>query len=503
MKSDVNSSSTPFVKKFKAGKNHCIYDINTNQFLQVNQIMYDILDDFGALELDAIIAKYSHLHSKSDIRENLNFIRQMREKHNLFSSHRPKITSTVDSVESVKKIIGNGKQQIILELTNDCNQRCKYCITSGKYSTIPPRNRKKMTFKIAKQAIDFFLKEDGLRDSNKKAITFYGGEPLLEFVLMKQVVRYVKSRKCGNDYTFSFTTNGTLLKGQEVLRFLVENDVHLLISLDGPAVINDRYRVFRNGRGTFNAVLRNLERIRKKEPEYYKKNLSFSIVIAPPYELGTIDKFFFQQEQYKDIINRLSISFVDTSGTTFIEDEHQENHIEDLKKQLSQLLTRYKKGVTNGTYEGLSLEKNLFLKDFYDIAFREMSRLPDKITAKGTCIPGQRRLFVNTEGDFYMCEKVGSNYKIGDIETGINYKAVYDFLIKYNHFFSDCSDCWAVRLCSKCFDTIRNGESFCEERKVRFCDSKKNEIEKYLSIYSDIIENSPDAFNVFREISVS
>jgi radical SAM protein with 4Fe4S-binding SPASM domain len=106
-----------------------------------------------------------------------------------------------------------------------------------------------------------------------------------------------------------------------------------------------------------------------------------------------------------------------------------------------------------------------YLKRFYNIACRAIYPLSNRIPPLGQCFPGQRKLFVNTIGNFFMCEKVRGNLRIGNVNDGFDYETIYRFYREYDRFFSLCGECWALRLCNKCFNTIRKGEQLDEERR--------------------------------------
>lgn len=129
-----------------------------------------------------------------------------------------------------------------------------------------------------------------------------------------------------------------------------------------------------------------------------------------------------------------------------------------------------------------------------------MDLIRDEFAPQGTCFPGTRKLFVNVDGNFYMCERVNSNYSIGNVNHGFNHRRIYNFLKKYEEFFKDCKYCWALRLCMKCFNNIRNGDSFSEARKEKVCSNNLYKIENNLLDYCEIREKNAEAFKPFKNI---
>ncbi|MCP5106173.1 MAG: radical SAM protein, partial [bacterium] len=239
----VNDTAKPFIKKFSDEGFFYIYDVNTNQVVEVEKTVYDIIDEY----------QYKDKNTPG-LKQSLEEIENARAEHGLFSNFRPKkVTLGLRTADAVKKLHEKGLKQLILELTRGCNLNCGYCSTAGKYSG-PDTSQIHMTREQCRKAVDFFCQRNG--DIQQSFITFYGGEPLLRLDLIKYTVQYVKKKRGGEKYSFNLTTNGTLLN-KENLDFFIGNDFFLMVSLDGPETVNDRYRRFKNGKGTFKSILKN------------------------------------------------------------------------------------------------------------------------------------------------------------------------------------------------------------------------------------------------------
>ena len=162
-------------------------------------------------------------------------------------------------------------------MTQNCNFRCKYCVYSGAENSYQRvHSNKVMNWNTARKAIDF-LWEHSI-DSKDVNIGFYGGEPLLEFDLIKKAIEYSRKKFMGKEISFSMTTNGTLLT-EEIIRFLSKNKVQLVISLDGAKEINDENRVFKNGSGTYDRVIRKIDLIKQIDSVYANSVESIQIMI--------------------------------------------------------------------------------------------------------------------------------------------------------------------------------------------------------------------------------
>lgn len=498
----IYSNEKPFIKKFRTKKFYYVYDVNSNAIFRIDEIIFNIIDEFGKCDIKSIIDKHKHKYKISKIKKKYEIIRKAKIENNYFSDFRPEIAfEKIKSIDDIKEVLSSDLQHLILELTERCNQRCKYCGFSGRYKKMRTHRNLDMSFEIAKKALDFFINRSNKSKLKKPAIGFYGGEPLLKFDLIKQIVDYVKSVKMSKEYRFSLTTNGTLLN-TKVVECFNENNIGATISLDGPKNIHDRYRVFSNGKETFNVILKNLSNIKKFFPGYFKKNISFNVVLAPPYDFENVITFFYKNPFFKEVNKTIIFNSVDTYETTFFMDFCLETYEKNGHKEMLKFRDQYKNALIKGDYKNLTIEKQFFDKPFYTIDSRKMKLLGKKHPPLGTCFPGQRRLFVNALGKFFMCEKVNSNYEIGNVDNGFDYEKIYKFFKKYEEFFKNCRYCWAVRLCKKCFNEIRKADDFDEERKNELCIQKLHGIEKDLIDYCEIREENIDAFKFFDEIIV-
>lgn len=279
-----------FIFKFKTNRFNYIYDINTNEFLRVDEIIWDIVDFIYSKTENEIIKEFSIKYPSEVIKSSIEKIKKAIKEEGLFLHTRPEELKFYH-IDEIKDKLNNDLHQLTLVVTEQCNLRCKYCVYSGNYYYERTHSNRKMPLDLAFKAIDFLFSH--ARDSAKIYISFYGGEPLLEFNLVKKCVEYVKVKNemAHKDINFSITTNGILLNN-EVINFLISNKIGLIISLDGPEKIHNRYRVFPTGNGTFEIIIKNLFKLRKRNKEYYDKYVGFNTTITPPYDLFELYNFF-------------------------------------------------------------------------------------------------------------------------------------------------------------------------------------------------------------------
>jgi uncharacterized protein len=492
-KNRVKEIKALFVKKIKTHEHYYIYDVCSNEIIKVNRKIWDMIDCFHR-PVEQIINGLKGKYKKNDI---LNTYKSLQKANasGVFSSHRPIIRSNrKDKREILYFFENSGIQQIIIDLTNRCNMRCKYCIFSGKYINLRTHKNKEISQKNAIKAVDYFIRNCSKKE--RPFVTFYGGEPFLKFNLFKYIVDYVKSYD--KNFHFSLTTNGTLLNDDEICSYLIENDISINVSLDGPKHIHDKNRVMFNGDGSFDQIMENLRRIKELSPAYFYSKIFYSPVITPPYDFDEIKSFFYESKFFDNNENPLNIVTVSTYATTLFKDIDMALVNKQFKKNRGKMLECYKNALILGQYDELSLEKHWFNDLINCIHFREKTRLKKYFTVIGQCIPGVRRLFVNTDGKYYMCEKVGEFFCIGDIHKGLDFDRIYNFFELCDEFFKDCSNCWALRLCKRCFVDVNCEDSFDMNRKEKFCKSKIKYLETIISAYCEILEENPDAFKKFN-----
>ncbi len=484
------------IKKFSTSNHRYLYDSNTNNIVRLDVLTFDIVDDWGKLSNAAIVEKWSHKYDSDKVGKALSYIEEIAAKEGIFSTLGPKCLESSWGKRKIKESLDTQIEQLILSVSEDCNLRCSYCVYSGQYKFQRVHRAKYMDFSLAKEAIDFFLAHS--KGSKQIALGFYGGEPLLNFELIKKCIDYFEKETNGRETHITLTTNGTLLKG-EIARYLLANHVQIVVSLDGPEEIHNRYRKYKNGRGTFKTVWDNITRLRDEFPEDYHRCLSYNVLIAPPYELLKVNDFFLKNRAL--LGSRLQPSYVDPYDTNFFSIFEQRDFAQDDYELMKH---RFIRSCIEGTYED-----NQFLKRFFERRIMTIykRKLYDKFCEthfpNGICLPGTRRLFVGVDGMLRPCERVNDHLVIGDIKNGFDYGKVHDLISDYSRVSTqDCCYCWALRLCSACFvQAFRNGID--PGRKHLFCRQEKFNLEHDLSVYCSILEENPSALDYMKKITIT
>ncbi len=388
-----------------------------------------------------------------------------------------------------KDIPQNGMRQLYLVVTDCCNLRCRYCIFSDHY---PNTNSVKeyMSYDIARKAVDYYithLKKKRARNPAEPAvINFYGGEPLLNFSLIRDVVFYIKGLEIKN-VVYSLTTNALLLN-DEISDFLVDNDFSIALSIDGPQSEHDRNRVFPNGSGSFEKVYKNIKRFQQRHPDY--KHLIFMATFDLASDFDEIRRFFnskgfnnspFFFSRVRDIFTDYYDQFSEKEITQYI------SSASSLKgaalERSSSLDPLIKYGASAPYY--LFLMRRIFGKTGNS-----------EIPATGTCLPGEK-ICVLTDGTFQPCERVPGLTKMGSVQTGLDYEKIADLIYQYNQKITrHCKSCPILRLCTFCYSNFWSGTTF-EKPSPVYCESHIQRTKIQLMQFYSQLEKDPGLYDEF------
>lgn len=490
-----------FVHKFKTENQHYIYDVNTNRILKAGPLLYDIVDDIGVLTAKEIIDKHAPKYPGALVKEALEHT--CNTGNRFFHSSRPVSLEHDLTREDVEHELHHSVEQITLGVTEACNMRCKYCIYSGNYADWRSHSQRSMTWETAKKGIDFLLEHARHAPNPRKpiALGFYGGEPLLEFPLMKKCVQYAQ-KKTGRPLAITLTTNGTPLN-DEMVKFMADNHVYLIVSVDGPREIHDRNRVLQNDKGTFDIVMNNLKKIEAYAPEYYKAFVHFSTVLTPPIHYKALDEFYSSMGKF------CRVALVEMYGTDTFGDNPFEVHKSDSHEQ-EYIKDKFVKAAVENIYNKDHTVKeyrfafNLFHHTLKVIHTREITEpFNGSYHRTPPCIPGVSKMFIGSGGDFFPCEKVDSlkYFSIGSVSKGVDAGKVHKLLDEFYAMRNEtCTNCWAVRLCRICLIHIASDKGFDMEKLDVCCKLFKEEYHKALQLYCSIMEQNPKALEFVEDM---
>lgn len=414
-------------KLLKTPLQYYVYDRNKNKILNISKEEYEELDRLSKKQItekEAVcLKKYQKCgYLKNNIVENIVHPETKYIKHYL--EHRV--------------------QFLILQITQSCNLRCDYCTYSGQYNT-RGHSGKSMTWELAKKSIDYLYQHSN--EIEKVRISFYGGEPLLEIDLIKKCVEYVKETYPHRITNCGITTNGTLLSG-EIADFLIDNQFSVTISLDGSKKDHDANRKFANGEGSFDTIINNIKAISKHNKEFIK-NIRFNTVLNPKSDYGTVRNYFSSEDVVCDAGIGLSLmEQINHKGDISFSHEFINIRRYDYFLLLMTMVKKLKKEVTPKFMAEI--------KSGIDIDYTSMEDINSVSKSwhhSGPCIAGAMRMFVNTDGVIYPCEKAietSEAMKIGEIDSGTDAGKASKVMNIGKISERDCKNCWAINWCSMC-----------------------------------------------------
>ena len=448
----------PIIKTFFYKNRFFMYTPYSNNLLRITPDQFKQLKDLEFLGINEYLQKNNEIPECHDIVSLIEngfitgpFIEEVKHP----------------STDYYNTITNRGVQRLILQVTQKCNFACRYCHNIHSRSARFLTERLDMSWDIAKKSVDYFINHS--QDSESVDIYFYGGEPLLNFSLIKHVVEYTNMRINTKEVTYHITTNASLLT-EKMAIFLEANRFKIAISLDGDKERQNWARKFANGNATFDVVWKNVQMLLSIFKGHSEDLLFLPVVFIDE------DKQFVQQFFKSKGINRSQILFLNanTSGIDYmhgvLQAETENEGVID---------TKWVK------YDSVDDDEfNEFLKKYADK--RGVSKIWHHA---GTCIPGYFKIFVNAKGLFYPCENAPecSDICIGNVSNGINAERAIRLLNIGSLSKNGCVNCWAVRFCRMCALFCVDEEKKCISREIKQlnCDSYKNHALKLLKKYVD------------------
>ena len=481
------------------------YDAGTGKIFGVKESVYRMLTIL--IETEDVQGMSKIEMTEEEIEEGAADILKTMEKENILQAP-DRINMTGRHVEGLEDELKVGRQQITLELTEVCNMRCKYCIYHDGQGGFREFGKKMMDFEVAKLAIDDLMKNS---DGGLVHVTFYGGEPLVNYDVLKKSIEYCQEKYGDREIKYAMTTNGTLITS-EIAEFLAKVRCVVTVSLDGPKEMNDKYRVFADGRGSYDATMNGLKLL----VEAYKKydvdapTIGLSMVI-PEYtdeDLNEIQKMLDGLESFiKDF--PITISYVNNANDEGCEYEGVYNEREQkLRKRVIGEQKYYDPIGTWGlkkfieeynSFEDIPLlTRASIIRELDAIQNRRLSDTPiDSHGFNGCCVPGARRVDITNEGKYRVCEKIGKTQYIVDVYNGLDIEKIREMYV--NRYKTEaekyCKDCWAVNMCGKCYVDCYDENKANFKLRHKNCEACRTSLEKRLSLYMSIYENNPEMIN--------
>ena len=414
------------VHQYKLNGYNIVLDTASGSVHTVDEVAYDIIamykENTPEEIVEKILEKYGHLEdvTKEEILECIDDVRSLEEAGKLFSE---------DAYESLATNFKNNSKVIkalCLHVAHTCNLNCSYCFASqGKYQG----DRALMSFEVGKRALDFLIENSGTRRNLE--VDFFGGEPSLNFDVVKRLVEYARSieGEKNKNFRFTYTTNGMILT-DEMIEFLNKECHNVVLSLDGRKEVNDHFRVDYSGKGSYDTIVPNFKRLVESRggQGYY---------VRGTYTHNNVDFT-------NDIIHMADLGFTELSmepvvcppGDPYaLTDEDLPVLFEQYEILAKEMIKRKKEGRPFTFYH-------------YMLDLKHGPCIYKRITGCGS---GTEYMAVTPWGDLYPCHQfVGDEkYKLGDIFEGVKNTAVQDEFRSCNAYAREaCRDCWARLYCS-------------------------------------------------------
>ena len=365
---------------------------------------------------------------------------------------------------------------MVLNVTNQCNLACTYCYEYGEDKIVDTEHGKQskfMTEQTALESVDFLMKESG----RVAHLTFFGGETLLNFPVLKSTIAYARRRaaEAGKEIDFSLTTNATLLK-PEIIEFLAENHVGVTISIDGPREMQDRFRVFHNGAGSYDVVapkIKELLRVHRTRPIGARVTLtSDTLDITRIYRHLTEEMGFWE------------VGFAPVTTSPQQQYAIGERGFDRMLGQFRALASEFLEHVAVNRHHGFSNVKDT------------LEEIHKGVSKAYPCGAGLGLLGVSTDGDVALCHRfAGSDaHRFGTVRDGIDRDKQTSFLQQHHVADkTDCQTCWARPLCAGgCYHEAHVRYGTTERPNLHYCEWIRGWTDTCLQIYGELSERNPD-----------
>ena len=412
------------IHQYQLGGYNIVLDVCSGAVHAVDEVAYDMIALFEAHSreevLDAVAPTYPAL-SREELSACYDQIVALKDSGKLFApdTFEPMAGQLKQKTAGVVKAL-------CLHIAHTCNLNCSYCFASqGKYHG----ERALMSFEVGKAALDFLIENSGTRRNLE--VDFFGGEPLMNFDVVKQLVAYAREveKEKGKNFRFTLTTNGVLID-DDVIDFANREMSNVVLSLDGRREVHDRFRVDYAGNGSWDRIVPKFQKLVKARggKDYYMR--------------GTFTHY--NPDFLEDIQEMLELGFTELSMEPVVCDPSDPS-----------ALTEEDKAIVLQQYEDLAAL--MLLRDHEDRPFTFYHYMID--LTGGPCIykrisgcgSGTEYMAVTPWGDLYPCHQfVGEEkFKLGDVFGGVTNTAVQNEFMDCNVYARPaCRDCWARLYCS-------------------------------------------------------
>ena len=408
------------IHQYKNNGYNIVLDVCSGSVHVVDDLTYEVIALMEKGFREEEIIRQLSAYNKEEIKEILDEIEELIQDGQLF---------TEDIYEDCIKDFKNRQtvvKALCLHIAHDCNLACKYCFAEeGEYKG----DRALMSLEVGKKALDFLIAHSGSRKNLE--VDFFGGEPLMNFEVVKEIVAYGRSLEdqYNKKFRFTMTTNGILLN-DDITEFLNREMSNVVMSIDGRKEVHDKMRPSPNGKGSYDIILPKFLKLAKErdQKDYYvrgtftRDNLDFSKDVLHLADLG------FQQVSVEPVVGQPEERYA-------IREEDLPQIFKEYDLLAKEIIQREKEG-----------------KGFEFFHFKlDLTGGPCVYKRLSGCGSGCEYLAVTPWGDLYPCHQfVGEdNFLMGDVFTGIHKPEIQEEFKGCSVYTKDkCKDCFARFYCS-------------------------------------------------------
>ena len=412
------------IHQYKLGGYNIVLDVCSGSVHVVDEIAYDLIALFEGNDRETVLRSVAETHpavSEDEISQVYDQVQGLKDAGKLF------LEDTFEPMAGqLKQKTAGVVKALCLHIAHTCNLNCAYCFASqGKYHG----DRAVMSFEVGKRALDFLIENSGTRRNLE--VDFFGGEPLMNFQVVKDLVAYARSieKQHNKNFRFTLTTNGVLID-DDVIEFANKECCNVVLSLDGRKEIHDRYRVDFAGNGSWEKIVPKFQKLveAREGKDYYMRG---TFTHANPDFL-------------KDIQTMLDLGFTELSMEPVVCGEDDPSRLTE--EDLPIVLDQYEK------LAELMLERDKAGKPFTFYHYMiDLTGGPCIYKRISGCGSGTEYMAVTPWGDLYPCHQfVGEEkFKLGNLWDGVTNHAIQDEFAKVNVYaHPECRDCWARLYCS-------------------------------------------------------
>ena len=408
------------IHQYKNNGYNIVLDVNSGAVHVVDEVTYDVISLYEKNSKDEIVKSLKEKYDISEIEDAYDEVTELKNEEQLFTEDI--YEKYITDFKKRKTVV----KAMCLHIAHDCNLACRYCFAEeGEYHG----RRALMSLEVGKKALDFLIENSGNRVNLE--VDFFGGEPLMNWDVVKELVKYGRSREkeSNKNFRFTLTTNGVLLN-DEIMEFANKEMANVVLSLDGRKEVNDFNRPFRNGKGSY-------EHIVPKFQEFAKQRENMSYYVRGTFTREHLD-FSEDVKHYADLgFKHMSMEPVvaPPEEPYALKEEDIPKILEEYDKLAVEYIKRKKEG-----------------KGFNFFHFNiDLEQGPCVAKRLSGCGSGTEYLAVTPWGDFYPCHQFVGNedFLMGNVYEGITRTDIQDEFKMCNVYAKPkCRDCFARYYCS-------------------------------------------------------